>query len=44
VVDSNPGKSPCAFFGRKAREVAGDGAPHEGPYTVADALSTYLKA
>src|SRR5262245_26919498 len=33
-----------AFFARKAREAAGDAAPHEGPYTVADALSTYLKA
>jgi integrase len=33
-----------AFFARKAREAAGDAAPHDGPYTVADAFSAYLKA
>jgi integrase len=33
-----------AFFARKAREAAGDAAPHDGPYTVADAVSAYLKA
>jgi integrase len=33
-----------AFFARKAREAAGDMAPHEGPYTVADAMAAYLKA
>jgi integrase len=32
------------FFKRKAREVAGELAPHDGPYTVADALAAYLKA
>jgi integrase len=32
------------FFIRKAREAAGDLAPHEGPYTVADAIRDYLKA
>lgn len=32
------------FFTQKAREAAGDAAPHDGPYTVADALSGYLKA
>ena len=33
-----------AYFVRKAREAAGELAPHEGPYTVADALTDYLKA
>jgi integrase len=32
------------FFKRKAREAAGELAPHEGPYTVSDALVAYLKA
>jgi hypothetical protein len=32
------------FFARKVREAAGDLAPHEGPYTVADALRDYLTA
>ena len=32
------------FFVQKAREAAGDAAPHVGPYTVADALSGYLTA
>jgi integrase len=32
------------FFRRKAREAAGDMAPHDGPYTVQDALDAYLKA
>jgi integrase len=32
------------FFKRKAREAAGELAPHDGPYTVADALAAYLKA
>ena len=32
------------FFKRKAREAAGELAPHEGPYAVADALAAYLKA
>ncbi len=32
------------FFRRKAREAAGDMAPHEGPYTVANAVAAYLKA
>jgi len=32
------------FFARKAREAAGDLAPHEGPYTVDDAIDDYLKA
>jgi integrase len=29
---------------RKAREAAGELAPHEGPYTVNDALAAYVKA
>jgi integrase len=33
-----------AFFVRKAREVAGDLAPHDGPFTVQHALDNYLKA
>ncbi len=33
-----------AFFHRKAREAAGDMAPHDGPYTVANAITDYLKA
>jgi len=33
-----------AFFVRKAREAAGDLAPHEGPYTVDHAIKDYLKA
>jgi integrase len=33
-----------AFFVQKAREAAGDAAPHVGPYTVADALGGYLTA
>ena len=32
------------FFVQKAREAAGDAAPHVGPYTVADALAGYLTA
>ena len=32
------------FFRRKAREAAGELAPHDGPYTVNDALAAYLKA
>ena len=32
------------FFKRKAREAAGELAPHEGPYTVNDALAAYVKA
>jgi integrase len=31
------------FFRRKAREAAGELAPHDGPYTVNDALAAYLK-
>jgi hypothetical protein len=33
-----------AFFARKVREVAGDAAPSEGPYRVADALDDYFKS
>jgi len=33
-----------AFFARKAREAAGDAAPHDGPYTVSNAVSDYLRA
>ena len=33
-----------AFFVRRAREAAGDLAPHEGPYTVGHAVKDYLKA
>jgi integrase len=32
------------FFKRKAREAAGELAPHDGPYTIADALAAYLRA
>jgi integrase len=32
------------FFTGKAREAAGDLAPHEGPYTVEHAVKDYLKA
>jgi integrase len=32
------------FFRRKAREAAGELAPHDGPYTLAEALADYLKA
>jgi integrase len=32
------------FFTRKAREAAGECAPHEGPYTVQDAIDDYLRA
>ena len=32
-----------AFFTRKAREIAGDAAPSEGPYRVANALEDYFK-
>jgi integrase len=32
-----------AFFHQKAREVAGDLAPSDGPYTVASAVSDYLR-
>jgi integrase len=32
------------FFAQKAREAAGELAPHVGPYTVADALRDYLTA
>ena len=31
------------YFDRKAREAAGHISPHVGPYTVADAMSAYLK-
>ncbi len=30
-----------AWFQRRAREAAGDFVPHDGPYTVADALADY---
>jgi integrase len=33
-----------AWFVQKARHAAGDAAPHDGPYTVADAISGYLTA
>ena len=33
-----------AFFARKAREIAGDAAPSEGPYRVSDALDDYFKS
>jgi integrase len=33
-----------AFFARKAREIAGDSAPSEGPYRVTDALDDYFKS
>jgi integrase len=33
-----------AFFTRKAREIAGDAAPSEGPYTIANALDDYFKS
>jgi integrase len=33
-----------AFFARKAREAAGHLAPHDGPYTIKDAVNDYLKA
>jgi len=33
-----------AFFARKAREIAGDSAPSEGPYRVTDALDEYFKS
>jgi integrase len=33
-----------AFFARKAREIAGDAAPSEGPYRVTDALDDYFKS
>jgi integrase len=33
-----------AYFVRKAREAAGDLAPHEGPYTIDHAIRDYLKA
>src|SRR5262249_3511767 len=33
-----------SFFARKAREAAGDAAPHDGPYTVENAVRDYLKA
>jgi integrase len=32
------------FFKRKAREAAGELAPHDGPYTVNDAIAAYTKA
>jgi integrase len=32
------------FFARKAREAAGDLAPHDGPYTVEHAVNDYMKA
>jgi integrase len=32
------------FFARKAREAAGHLAPHDGPYTIKDAVNDYLKA
>jgi integrase len=33
-----------AFFARKAREMAGDAAPSEGPYRVTEALDDYFKS
>ena len=33
-----------AFFNQKGREAAGHVAPHNGPYTVADALTAYQEA
>jgi len=33
-----------AFFVRKAREIAGDAAPSEGPYRITDALDDYFKS
>jgi integrase len=33
-----------AFFIRKAREVVGDAAPHDGPFTIEHAVDDYLKA
>jgi integrase len=33
-----------AFFLRRAREAAGELAPHEGPYTINHAITDYLKA
>jgi hypothetical protein len=33
-----------AFFVRKAGEIAGDAAPSDGPYRVADALDDYFKS
>jgi integrase len=33
-----------AFFARKARDMAGDAAPSEGPYRVTDALDDYFKS
>src|SRR5271170_854883 len=33
-----------SFFTRKARELAGDTAPSDGPYNVADALDDYFKS
>ena len=33
-----------AFFTRKAREIAGDAAPSEGPYRITDALDDYFKS
>jgi integrase len=32
------------FYKRKAREAAGELAPHDGPYTVNDAIAAYTKA
>jgi integrase len=32
------------FFDRKAREAVGEYAPHDGPYTVKEAIDDYLKA
>jgi integrase len=32
------------FFTRKAREIAGDAAPSEGPYRITDALDDYFKS
>jgi hypothetical protein len=32
------------FFARKAREAAGDLAPHVGPYTIEHAVNDYLTA
>ena len=33
-----------AFFTRKAREIAGDAAPSQGPYRITDALDDYFKS
>ena len=32
------------FFAQKGREIAGELAPHQGPYTIEHAIKDYLKA